>query len=646
MKAAKSNLAFLKNHRKGLFGGVGRGAGTTTSLPVSPAMQATRSVPGTPAEGTPLVRVEQTPEVIKKAAVKTALFHLLAPRPATEGELLAALKCDGELLRELLERWGRRAKGAPSKYELIDRAYKELDLFSFPYADRDDRRAAHDLAVRAFDRMRVQVDDPLWEQLVPKAERGQGKGRGLSRLNFNRAGTALGSGTPQPRATPTLGPQAGENERKRRLDPADAAAAGRSQSQGPIKKQKVSEKEAQSKRIFSKSTTKLAQTAHSAKPKDKPTPPVKEQSKADEAEMKRAAKKDAAGAGAKFKSAEKIVDSDEELSAGTPAPSQPAEKQVRPAAPAKPADKKRKASPPAPLPAEKKRKTSPPARPTEKRPKVSPPSHPADKPANKPATKSAAATKPAATKPAAAKPATTKPTAAATKAATAKKDATTPSVTATKPPAKTTAGTKRKAEPATTRPAKAARPTTPAAPAAPAPVIDPVFGHVRPSPASRRNSSTAASDPATRPSSSKSSSSSSTTPLMASRGAPAPSGMFGPLFDRSLRAARVARGLEPDRPKQALRIQREAARAADRADGTAANGAPPPPPPRDTVDPPTLQSARRFRAHQRKYAAMRAEVAGLPAGAERADKTEKLARMRDKLAEHKRGLYTAAGHLP
>merc|ERR1711881_404091 len=38
----------------------------------------------------------------------------------------------------------------------------------------EDRQAAIENAIRAFDRMRLPKDDPLWQKLLPKADRGKG----------------------------------------------------------------------------------------------------------------------------------------------------------------------------------------------------------------------------------------------------------------------------------------------------------------------------------------------------------------------------------------------------------------------------------------------------------------------------------------
>jgi RNA polymerase II elongation factor ELL len=79
----------------------------------------------------------------------------------------------------------------------MDKLYKELDVWNFNYKNQEDRQAAIDNAIRAYDRMRLSKDDELWQKLLPEEERGQGKV--LSRLNLNKA--------PVNTSTPTVKPK-------------------------------------------------------------------------------------------------------------------------------------------------------------------------------------------------------------------------------------------------------------------------------------------------------------------------------------------------------------------------------------------------------------------------------------------------------
>ncbi|KIW02196.1 hypothetical protein, variant [Verruconis gallopava] len=109
-------------------------------------------------------------------AVRKALVHFLAVQPRT---YLKCRRTVGTNPRRVLEKIAKLTGKADEEYTLLDRAYKELDVWKFKYAE-EDRQAAIENAIRAFDRMRLPKDDPIWQQLLPEEERG--KGKVLSRL--------------------------------------------------------------------------------------------------------------------------------------------------------------------------------------------------------------------------------------------------------------------------------------------------------------------------------------------------------------------------------------------------------------------------------------------------------------------------------
>jgi RNA polymerase II elongation factor ELL len=116
----------------------------------------------------------------KSAAIRKTIIHIIAsePKPATAISRLTRTIPDET--KQILD---RVASLDTNKYKLIDRAYKELDLWSFPYKSEDERQSAVENAIKAYDRMRMSKDDPLWQKLLPKEERG--KGKCLSRLKIN-----------------------------------------------------------------------------------------------------------------------------------------------------------------------------------------------------------------------------------------------------------------------------------------------------------------------------------------------------------------------------------------------------------------------------------------------------------------------------
>lgn len=224
-------------------------------------------------------------------------MHLLAIRPVSEKFLAQKTRCTQEECLEVLQKFGKPWRLDNSKWELSDRGYKDLDLWKFQYPSQDDRQMAIDNARKAFDRMRLSRSDGLWQLLLPKEERG--KGTVLSKLQLH-AGPIQKSSTPRIHVQQTDDATAGgyatgdeSDGRKGGLQPSGGEDMVRSRSHDPIKKSKISEKEAQSKRLLSKNVKK---TTQATKPK----------------ETKSAEKKDTNMTSSKVKSAEFVRDSDED----------------------------------------------------------------------------------------------------------------------------------------------------------------------------------------------------------------------------------------------------------------------------------------------------------------------------------------------
>ncbi|MCJ1391867.1 hypothetical protein MMC18_004734 [Xylographa bjoerkii] len=294
-KAKPGPLAFLrKSQRSGIFDH--RNA-TTRSMPASPSLTAITPPRARPDEKT-----------LKAEAMTTAFIHLLAVRPVSERFICTTLKCTTEEIKDILHRYGRESPIDKGKLMLSDRGYKALDVWKFPYPTQDDRQAAIDRAVKAFDRQRLSREENAWQMLLPKAERG--KGKILSNLSLH-------GGPMQPRVrtprinvqdadeTKTSGDATGidsagtdSDNRKGRLAPGDSQPIARSRSQDPIKKQRVSEKEAQSRRLLSKNPKKAVQSATT---------------KGNKVTAKKETKKASATDVAKIKSAEFVRDSDEDV---------------------------------------------------------------------------------------------------------------------------------------------------------------------------------------------------------------------------------------------------------------------------------------------------------------------------------------------
>jgi RNA polymerase II elongation factor ELL len=143
-----------------------------------------RSLPGSPALGASSPYLAPLPSAGLDSphhiAVRRALAHFLAVKPQSEQTCQRIVR--DPLAHRMIE---KIAKQTGDDWTLLDKMYKELDVWNFNYKTQEDRQGAIDNAIRAYDRMRLSKDDELWQKLLPEDERGQGKV--LSRLNLNTA---------------------------------------------------------------------------------------------------------------------------------------------------------------------------------------------------------------------------------------------------------------------------------------------------------------------------------------------------------------------------------------------------------------------------------------------------------------------------
>ncbi|OCK77539.1 hypothetical protein K432DRAFT_304011 [Lepidopterella palustris CBS 459.81] len=144
------------------------------STPSSPALMALSNMKSAPTSQPSSAMFDNL------RALRLPLIHLLAMEPR---QLDWLQRTTHGKLNEVKEILGKIAKPPRegSSWQLTDKAYKELDPWMFPYKTAEDRQKAIDNAIKAFDRLRLEKDDKLWQILLPKKERNQGKV--LSRLN-------------------------------------------------------------------------------------------------------------------------------------------------------------------------------------------------------------------------------------------------------------------------------------------------------------------------------------------------------------------------------------------------------------------------------------------------------------------------------
>ncbi|KAK3109533.1 hypothetical protein LTR53_017129, partial [Teratosphaeriaceae sp. CCFEE 6253] len=169
-------------------------AGAPPPSSFSPASTPLRDAAAGPTSAAPLSEGE-----VKLQAMRTPLLHFLAMRPASLPAIQAATQIPRADLDALLQKLARKVEGGGGgEWQLSDRGYKDLDVWGFVYGSQEDRQAAVENAVRAYDRLRIGKEEKIWQGLLPREERG--KGVVLSRLHTgNNRGL-----TPSSLASPSL----------------------------------------------------------------------------------------------------------------------------------------------------------------------------------------------------------------------------------------------------------------------------------------------------------------------------------------------------------------------------------------------------------------------------------------------------------
>ncbi|KAF9890171.1 hypothetical protein FE257_006332 [Aspergillus nanangensis] len=153
------------------------------SVSSSPALGVSRTpISLTPLTPTSAPSVQINKNRIRQDALKAPFIHLLAVRAVSSNFIARKTRSSVEDCEALASKYGVANRIDPEKFDLRDKIYKDLDVWSFPYPSQDDRQGAIENAVAAFDRLRISRSDKLWQRLLPKEERG--KGKCLSRLDL------------------------------------------------------------------------------------------------------------------------------------------------------------------------------------------------------------------------------------------------------------------------------------------------------------------------------------------------------------------------------------------------------------------------------------------------------------------------------
>jgi RNA polymerase II elongation factor ELL len=233
------------------------GSDTTKSMPSSPALSGV----GSPSLGPTSVPLSQQ-QAEQAKAVRKPIIHLLAVKPMTQDELRWRTPDDAQKhLMAALQKVGDLDE-ATSEWQLRKNFYKELDVWSYDYTPVEDRQRAIDNAVKQFDKMRLGVNEPEWDKLLPKSERGTGKC--LSKV---QAQIAAGPVARAPKINVQKAEDSGRDTPNgeddvftdKKVSKIKGEGMARSVSQPPATKaKKVSEKDSQAKRLLSKNPVKAA----------------------------------------------------------------------------------------------------------------------------------------------------------------------------------------------------------------------------------------------------------------------------------------------------------------------------------------------------------------------------------------------------
>ncbi|KAH8679791.1 hypothetical protein BGZ60DRAFT_369363 [Tricladium varicosporioides] len=294
----------LTNKNKLLSSNRALGGDAARSMPSSPALSGV----GSPSLGpTSVPQSQQNAEQAKTA--RKPIIHLLASGPMSERALKEQASTSGQEFKNALEKVGDLNETS-GKWELRKQYWKELDVWSYDYSNDEDRQRAIDNAVKQYDKMRLGISEPEWDRLLPKSERGTGKC--LSKLQAQIAqGVGRGpKGKGQKDDGSGRDTSPGEEDEalgNKSVSKTKGDGASKPASQPPATKaKKVSEKEAQAKRLLSGKPSKAA-------PKPTPRAPAAKKEKAPKP-------------GTKVLSSEFVEDSDDEddLPPVTKAPPKPA----------------------------------------------------------------------------------------------------------------------------------------------------------------------------------------------------------------------------------------------------------------------------------------------------------------------------------
>jgi RNA polymerase II elongation factor ELL len=132
------------------------------------------SAPSSPMHKRPPTSQPSNSHDVVVSALRVPVIHLLAREPADEASLAATCRTSLANIRDVLPKVAKRSAAHADKWQLTDKAFREVNPFKFPYQRAEDRQQAIEGAIKSFDRQRLAKDDKLWQVLLPHDQRGQG----------------------------------------------------------------------------------------------------------------------------------------------------------------------------------------------------------------------------------------------------------------------------------------------------------------------------------------------------------------------------------------------------------------------------------------------------------------------------------------
>ncbi|KAI8628918.1 hypothetical protein F5Y19DRAFT_464887 [Xylariaceae sp. FL1651] len=217
---------------------------TTRSLPSSPALNGVSS---------PNPAFSASQQVLEKnKGQRTILVHELAARDQPFEHLQDVWMGADADLKPTVEKVADFNKST-EKWTLKKIYWRELDVWNYDYDSPQDRQSAIENAIKAYDKQRIGTSDPVWERLLPREDRGKGIVLSKLQATIAKRSTIV--------STPKISVQKTEDGNKSDVDSTKAKgeAMSRSNSQ-PIstKPKKISDRDAQTKRLLSNNPKKPA----------------------------------------------------------------------------------------------------------------------------------------------------------------------------------------------------------------------------------------------------------------------------------------------------------------------------------------------------------------------------------------------------